>query len=242
MDENANDPFTQVAPDWINLIEVETWLTKRFSVPARSIIADLITAVRTGGIPHRVAGLKPVHLRIGPPGSPMIPPGIAPNNLNFCHVIDWEAARVDWASGTVAGRWLDQDIRARLKIEVPWRRVEAWGDLPLRILRNKIEQNKQKLDRNTSTENMSTQELKVDDSYRNSLDRSKGGAPQKHDWSMFWMEVAAYGAEHDLQEPDRLDLQKHMEEWTARKWLTSPDASTIRKKIVDLYRYLATRT
>jgi len=61
------------------------------------------------------------------------------------------------------------------------------------------------------------------------------GAPVKYDWDAFWIEVALWTAEWNLEEQDRTRLQKHMEGWTAETMSPAPDASTIRGKLAKLY-------
>jgi hypothetical protein len=64
-----------------------------------------------------------------------------------------------------------------------------------------------------------------------------GGAPPRHDWDAFWIEVALYAAKHDL-DPDpahRRDLQQHMVEWAAREL----DEATIRGRLSRLFQVVA---
>jgi hypothetical protein len=65
--------------------------------------------------------------------------------------------------------------------------------------------------------------------------RASGGRPPVHDWDAFWIEVAWYAAENDLEAAHRHELQRHMENWTAKTWEKPPDAETIRKKIRELF-------
>jgi hypothetical protein len=71
--------------------------------------------------------------------------------------------------------------------------------------------------------------------------RGLGGRPAKHDWNAFWQEATIYAASNGLELENRPELQKHMEEWTAARWLDSPDAATIRKKLAELYAKAAGR-
>jgi len=47
--------------------------------------------------------------------------------------------------------------------------------------------------------------------------QSRGGLPPKHDWDSFWIEVALYAAENDLDPEHRTELQRHMQKWTAER-------------------------
>ncbi len=65
--------------------------------------------------------------------------------------------------------------------------------------------------------------------------KGAGGAPAKHDWDHFWIEVAYWTGLNGLEEAHRPALQKHMEEWTARNMDPAPVPQTIRNKIRKLY-------
>lgn len=65
--------------------------------------------------------------------------------------------------------------------------------------------------------------------------RNPGGRQSRHDWDAFWIEVAWYAAQNDLEEKHRAELQQYMEDWTARTSPDPPDAATIRKKLAALY-------
>jgi len=67
------------------------------------------------------------------------------------------------------------------------------------------------------------------------LRSSSGGRQPRHDWDAFWIEVAWYTGQHDLELDHRPDLQRHMEEWATKTWLDPPDPGTIRKKIKALF-------
>jgi hypothetical protein len=66
--------------------------------------------------------------------------------------------------------------------------------------------------------------------------RAPGGAPPRHDWDAFWIEVCIWSEANGFEERDRPALQKLMQDWTAKKWSEPPDASTIRKKLAQLYK------
>lgn len=66
----------------------------------------------------------------------------------------------------------------------------------------------------------------------------RGGAPQKHDWEEFWIEVALYAAKNDLDPEHRTELQRHMRAWTAERWTNPPDDPTIRRRIKRLFEAL----
>jgi hypothetical protein len=65
--------------------------------------------------------------------------------------------------------------------------------------------------------------------------RSRGGRPPQHDWDEFWIEVVSYAAEKGLFREDRLELQQHMQEWTAQHWEQPPDPATIRVRLRRLF-------
>lgn len=65
--------------------------------------------------------------------------------------------------------------------------------------------------------------------------RNPGGRQAKYDWDSFWIEVAWYAAENDLDGEHRTELQQRMEQWTGQKWRDPPDGATIRRKLAALY-------
>lgn len=65
--------------------------------------------------------------------------------------------------------------------------------------------------------------------------QSRGGAPRKHDWEQFWIEVALYAAKNDLDPAHRTELQRHMRAWAAEHWTNPPDDPTIRGRIRRLF-------
>jgi hypothetical protein len=70
--------------------------------------------------------------------------------------------------------------------------------------------------------------------------RFRGGRPVRHDWDEFWIEVVSYAAEKGLFPEDRLQLQQHMQEWTAQRWEEPPDPATIRARLRRLFDTIAT--
>jgi len=68
-----------------------------------------------------------------------------------------------------------------------------------------------------------------------SAKRAAGGATPRHDWEAFWIEVALYAAKNDLNPEHRLELQRHMVDWTAHMWPEPPDPATIRARLKKLY-------
>ncbi len=66
--------------------------------------------------------------------------------------------------------------------------------------------------------------------------RGSGGAPPRHDWDAFWIEVALYAAQHDLDPARRRDLQQHMVEWARRELPDPPDEATIRTRLRRLFQ------
>jgi hypothetical protein len=63
----------------------------------------------------------------------------------------------------------------------------------------------------------------------------RGGRPPQHDWEGFWIQVAMYAAANDLEPNDRVNLQRHMQEWTAQHWPQAPDPATIRIHLKRLF-------
>ena len=66
--------------------------------------------------------------------------------------------------------------------------------------------------------------------------RAAGGAPPKHNWDAFWIQVSIWTEQWGFGEDDRPRLQKHLEAWTAERFCNPPDPSTIRKKLAQLYQ------
>lgn len=66
-------------------------------------------------------------------------------------------------------------------------------------------------------------------------DRSGGGRSAKHDWELFWIEVALYAALNDLAPEHRSELQRHMQDWCARAWVEAPNEATIRSRLKRLF-------
>lgn len=68
--------------------------------------------------------------------------------------------------------------------------------------------------------------------------RGRGGAPARHDWDAFWIEVAIWCEPNGFGPGERTRLQAHMTEWAAIN-ATNPDnplnPSTIRKKLKALF-------
>jgi hypothetical protein len=65
--------------------------------------------------------------------------------------------------------------------------------------------------------------------------RHVGGRPPKYDWEGFWVEVAWYAAANDLERENRTELQRHMRDWTDKRWDDPPDDATIRARLRRLY-------
>jgi hypothetical protein len=65
--------------------------------------------------------------------------------------------------------------------------------------------------------------------------RPTGGRPVTRDWDAFWIEVAHYAAINDLELEHRPELQRHMQEWSARESTSPMDESSIRRKLAQLY-------
>jgi hypothetical protein len=65
--------------------------------------------------------------------------------------------------------------------------------------------------------------------------RPRGGRPAQYDWDGFWIQVAMYAAANDFVPDDRVNLQRHMQEWTAQHWPQAPDPATIRIHLKRLF-------
>ena len=65
--------------------------------------------------------------------------------------------------------------------------------------------------------------------------KNVGGRPLKFDWDDFWIEVVRFVADSGLADDARVECQKHMLSWTAKKWDTPPAESTIRQKLVKVF-------
>lgn len=68
------------------------------------------------------------------------------------------------------------------------------------------------------------------------IPKRPGGRPKRHDWDAFWIEVAWYAAENDLDVGHRQELQQHMVNWTAQEWQDPPDPATIRSRLAQLFK------
>jgi hypothetical protein len=69
--------------------------------------------------------------------------------------------------------------------------------------------------------------------------RTAGGAPPRHDWDAFWIEVALYAAKNDLDPNYRQELQAHTVAWAAETSSEPPDDATIRSKLARLFKTVA---
>jgi hypothetical protein len=66
------------------------------------------------------------------------------------------------------------------------------------------------------------------------------GKPPRHDWDAFWVEAVLYASKNDLFETERLDFQRHMQEWTASNMQDpAPSLSEIRKRTAKIYNAVA---
>lgn len=65
--------------------------------------------------------------------------------------------------------------------------------------------------------------------------KPNGGRPVKHDWDGFWIEVTIWVDLNGLEDSNRSELQKHMQDWFAKRSKTPPDDPTIRGKLAKLY-------
>jgi hypothetical protein len=131
----GDNPLASVPRDWIPLAEAEACLNQSFDVSATSIIRDLVTAIRAGRVEHRVAGINIEHLRQDRYSGRVIDPPGLDWYYGRVRVIDWDAAKMDWVSGTVEGMWGAGPQRQRLTVELYWPMVEAWAAVPLLHLR-----------------------------------------------------------------------------------------------------------
>ncbi len=65
--------------------------------------------------------------------------------------------------------------------------------------------------------------------------KNAGGRPLKFDWDDFWIEVVRFVADSGLADDARVECQKHMLSWTAKRWDPPPGESTIRQKLVKVF-------
>jgi len=64
-----------------------------------------------------------------------------------------------------------------------------------------------------------------------------GGRPAKHDWDVFWIQVALYASENDLFGANQTQVQRYMVEWSARHMSDpAPHPTTVRAKISKLFK------
>jgi hypothetical protein len=126
---------------------------------------------------------------------------------------DWR--HVDWAAGTLGGH----TIRVR------------WTDV--------IEQLRQVGLSLPSSDRKLTALAAQNTAKQNATERPRGGAPPRHDWDAFWIEVALYAAKHDIDPARRRDLQQHMVEWATGELQDHPDEATIRARLRRLYQRVA---
>lgn len=73
--------------------------------------------------------------------------------------------------------------------------------------------------------------------------KGKGGRLPAPYWDDFWIEVAIRAYVSGLEEEKRSGLQKHMEEWSSRRWGDDgPDEKAIRKKLALLFARVTRET
>lgn len=125
------DPFPPVPPEWVRVAELPRWIERCYDLSGDHITTELILSVRSGELRHRIPGIKGNYSSLR---TPSLPPGLENQSTAGTHrtfVTDWDAADVDWSSGTVGG-WTHGGARERLPIEVSWQTVETFAALRLR--------------------------------------------------------------------------------------------------------------
>jgi hypothetical protein len=222
-----DNPLASVPPDWVPLPDVEKLLTRRFRVPVQGITVDLISEVRAGGVAHRIAGISFADLHQGYAGSVVDPPGFGIGRRHHVCVLDWDAADIDWPSGTVGGRVSTRGKRERLQVQLYWLEVERWAAGRLRPPPAKS--------------NTSEAEGRGPDVSTRPATAGSGGRTPRHDWDAFWIEVALFMADNGRDVQDRERLQAQMVKWTAEQWESPPDPATIRAKLKALYEAASKR-
>ena len=128
-----------------------------------------------------------------------------------------DAASFDDVTFSVAGLRQTDGSRSRHPIAVYWTDVETWA-------KPRVERQSKQLAREAEEK---ASEAKAA--------RNTGGTPLKHDWDGFWIEVALYAEKNELDPAHRPELQRHMEDWTARTSPKPPDGATIRARLARLY-------
>ena len=147
-----------IPPDWIGLTEVVQWVQRRFGIDISELLPDLSTALRKSELRYRIAGLtiydlgswEDSHTRGGwddsvitrtedgeiyrrSPSYTAIP-GLT-NSLLTGDVIvcDWNAAGVDWPTGTVMVQ--KEGNPSSHRIEIWWLDLEEWTKSKLPLLK-----------------------------------------------------------------------------------------------------------
>jgi hypothetical protein len=123
---NAN-PFVDIPPDWVALSEVFPTLSRRFKADFTNQAQELVSALRSGDLDHRVDGLgleDVLRLSDVTFGRRLIP-GLGWES-GAVIVVNWQDADVHWPTGTVGGK-LRQGVRMRHKIEIRWLDLERWA-------------------------------------------------------------------------------------------------------------------
>lgn len=142
MSDETMSPLSNIPPDWITLLKVASWVSRRFQTDVPDLLPELATALRKGLIRYRVAGLTSHDLideeggfymwdetydTEKPSFSPSYQavPGLTRDFLTGDVVVEsWDVARVSWAKGTVRIRQKDKLVTRRL--EIWWLSLEEW--------------------------------------------------------------------------------------------------------------------
>lgn len=218
------DPWADVPPDWISLREAAAWIERRFGVPAAEIIPELHAAVRDYEVAHRVAGLDA--------RAPYWPPGLDsgarwssfPSSAKVV-VRDWEAAEVDWRTGTVGGDQPAGAQRSRQSIEVYWPRIERWILGTAASLRSVARAA-------TVQEQMAKGDAQPGANPRGST--ARGGRPLHAAKTAFIREMMRRADRDGLM--DRLGFTREMIDWAAREFGDdAPSDTTLRDWVKEFW-------
>lgn len=128
MSQDAKSSFADIPPDWIGLTDVLPTLRRCFGINFAEWVRDLTSEIRKGQMQHRVAGLSSDDLYARAWDTYTRIPGLTYNSEKRAVTVDdWEAAKVDWESGTVGGVRLQGGGRQRHRIELWWFDLERWA-------------------------------------------------------------------------------------------------------------------
>jgi len=210
----VDDPWVEAVGIWVRLKDLVVTVERETEIPQAEAVRVLRPALESGlilaevvGWPDRVDGSLEEWAVVERIDDPE---RVSPEG--------WQ--HVDWKSGTLN----DYQIRVR------WADVKQalnQSAIKLRLELHKI--SGQRADPSVSGVAGAT-------AIEPPMRRSGGGAPPKHDWEAFWIEVALFAEKNELDPTHRSELQKHMVDWTAGTSLKPPDEATIRSRLARLYK------